>query len=297
MSNVVQMSVMKFFRLLLYFFVFPFCCHGQTGIADSGHEIADSIQLGELLGKVGHSSVDYVPATRDGVLPMRSLVGNPGAIFETGMTINPAAFTYPDFSFSAGQADLLSWHQGSFYATGASTGLPGLMGIEQGALNLSQSFGKFNLTVYGSAIKYGFFQGLETSYGFGGELTYIINDKTSVTMFGSYNSPIGITLPAMMGYVGVPTFGGYVNYRFHPHWGVKVGAQSYRSLVTRQWETQPIVMPYFRLGQNDIGIDLGGIIYELIKSATYEAWGKSGNPTISPPSQKMSDTFYLNIPR
>jgi len=39
------------------------------------------------------------------------------------------------------------------------------------------------------------------------------------------------------------------------------------------------------------------IIYELIKSATYEAWGKSGNPTISPPSQKMSDTFYLNIPR
>lgn len=291
------MSVMKVFRLLLYLFMFPFCCHGQTEIADSGLEIADSIQLGGLLDKVGHNHADDVPATWDGVLPMRSLVGNPRAVFETGMIINPAAFSYPDFSFSAGQADLLSWPQGAFYATGGSTELPGLMGIEQGALNLSQSLGKFNLTVYGSATKYGFFQGLETSYGFGGELTYVINDKTSITMFGSYNSPVGITQPAMMGYVGVPTFGGYVNYRFHPRWGVKVGAQSYRSLVTRQWETQPIVMPYFRLGQNDIGLDFGGIIYGLIKSAADENWGKSGNPTISPPFQKMSDTFYLTTPR
>lgn len=49
--------------------------------------------------------------------------------------------------------------------------------------------------------------------------------------------------PAMLGYTSIPNFGGYVDYNFSGRWGVKVGAQAYRSSMTNRIEAQPIVTP------------------------------------------------------
>ena len=202
------------------------------------------------------------------------------------LTVNPLVYAVPNYSFTPGEANLYSWGSGGFYAEGASQNLTGMMGIESGALSFRQHIGALTLSMYGSAAKYGYFQGLSTSWGFGGSLSYQLNENVGVTLFGSYSSPIGIMQPAMMGYVGVSQFGGYVDWRFHPHWGVKVGAQSYRSMAYGgQWEMQPIVMPYYKAGNGvELGVDLGGILYQIMHEASGGKWGGYKNPTIGQPN-------------
>ena len=51
-----------------------------------------------------------------------------------------------------------------------------------------------------------------------------------------------------------------------------------------RWEAQPIVMPYFRFnGKDEIGLDIGGIMYNLLRSNIGGGWGAVRNPTIPPP--------------
>ena len=187
------------------------------------------------------------------------------------------------------RATASSWNGGRIYAIGGIQTMPGLMGIESGSVNLEQYFGNFSFNVYGGAEKYGYFNGLKTSYGFGAEATYRFNDKVSVTVFGSYFSPVMLMNPAMAGYVRVPNFGGYLDFSISNRFGVQVGAQTYRSMTSNRWETQPIVRPYYKLSEKAaIGVDVGGILYNVLKSNVGSSWG-THNPTMGPPVPKLSE--------
>lgn len=190
-----------------------------------------------------------------------------------------------------GEARLASWQNGSVYATGAVQTMPGLMAINSGSINLNQNFGRLTVEAYATANKYAYFRGLQTSYGFGGALTYRFSDKVSATVFGEYHTPVRILHPAMAGYVNIPRFGGYVDYSFSDRFGVEVGAQGYRSMITQRIEAQPIVKPYFRLSKDSkIGIDFGGILYQMLKSR-HSQYNQPRNPTIGPPVQKLSQAM------
>ncbi len=177
---------------------------------------------------------------------------------------------------------IAAWTHGGLTGFTSSQSMPGMMAIESGRLSVHQNIGDFTFSLYGEADKYGFYHGLQTSLGVGASMSYDINDRFGITMFGSYYTPVRAMHPAMAGYVNIPTFGGFVDYRISNRWGVQVGAKSYRSMMTQRWETQPIVMPYFRLSKNkSIGVDLGGILYQVMRTTG----GKRhiGNPTLPPP--------------
>lgn len=178
------------------------------------------------------------------------------------------------------------WRSGGLFGSAGQRSLPGMMGIESGSIFLVQQAGRFTFTAHGDAVKYGYFGGLQTIYGFGGSISYDFSDRVGITLFGSYYTPLhrGMT-PGMQGYTSIPNFGGYVDYRFSDHWGVKVGGQAYRSSVNNRMEAQPIVMPYYRLSKNaELGIDVGGILYNIIKNnRNGGARGGNMNPTIPPP--------------
>jgi len=185
-----------------------------------------------------------------------------------------------------GTATIAGWSDGAFYATGGRTHYTGLMGVEHGALNLTHKFGRFTVNADVNATKYGYFRGLQTAYGFGGSVTYDINEKVSVSVFGSYQTGIHAISPAMAGYVSTTAFGGYVDYNADEKWGVRVGAQTYRETDNGPYRTQPIVMPYFRLNKRDvIGIDVGAILYNVLynNSGNRIFGGHPGNPTMAPP--------------
>lgn len=175
------------------------------------------------------------------------------------------------------------WSDGAVIVSGSQTSMPGFMGIDNGRLSLVQNFGNLTLTAYGEANHYGYFRGMATSWGFGGSASYRFSERLSLTVFGSYNTSVGLPNPAMAGYVGVPTFGGYFDYRFSDHWGMKLGAQAYRSMVTNSWEAQPMATPYYRFDNGqEIGIDVGGILYNIIRNNSHKHIGPR-NPTFGPP--------------
>lgn len=180
--------------------------------------------------------------------------------------------------------EIASWYRGGISGFTGSESLPGMMGIEQGRISLYQSVGNFTFTAYGEALKYGFYRGLRTSTGFGGSVNYMLNDNVSFTVFGSYYTSPGSMLPSMAGYTSIPMFGGYADFRLGDRWGVQVGAQSYRSVMTQRWEAQPIVTPYFKLSKDTkIGVDIGGILYQLVRSNALKRSRHMPNPTIPPP--------------
>lgn len=162
--------------------------------------------------------------------------------------------------------DIASWQGGGLYASGNATDLPGLIGIESGRLNITHTIGGLSMTAWGEATKYGYFRGLQTSYGFGATMTYRFSDKLSLTAFGSYSTPLHPLTPAMAGMMNSTRIGGYASYNINDRWGINVGAQATHSLVTNRWQAQPIVMPYYRVNKDvSIGIDVGGIIYNIAK--------------------------------
>lgn len=177
-----------------------------------------------------------------------------------------------------------SWETGRIYASGSTTSMPGMMGIESGRLNVSQSAGPVTFTVWAESIKYGYFRGLQTGWGFGGTLDYRISDRWSVTLFGNYYSPVHPLTPGMAESMSIPRFGGFASYNFSEHWGISVGAQTSRSLVTNQWETRPIVTPYYRINSKvNIGVDIGDILYNVVRSYIDRRDSRHGPPAMNMP--------------
>ena len=79
--------------------------------------------------------------------------------------------TAPTRVFTApGFVGFTPWQNAVLHVSGASESLPGLMGIEQGTIGFSQTFGRLSLDAFASATHYGYFRGMQTSYGFGGRL-------------------------------------------------------------------------------------------------------------------------------
>lgn len=183
-----------------------------------------------------------------------------------------------------GQITMMQWSGGAAIVAGQRESMPGLLGRESAVLNFYQNVDKFTFTAFGVANKIGYYHGLSTQWGFGGSVSYALNDNLSFTAFGSYYTQPHVNQPALLGYVGYPTVGGYANYRFgSSNFGVKVGAQGYYSLSSRHWEAQPIVMPYFRLAKGaDIGIDVGGILYQVLRNTSVFNSNNDFRPTTGP---------------
>lgn len=235
----------------------------------------DSIRSDSLKARLSPGNSGWIPL---------SLRLNPNFTYDAAHgTTNNLPLTAPTFTPAAiHPGQIATWHNGGLAGFTSSQSMPGMMGIESGRLSVGQNIGNFTFSIYGEANKYGFYRGLQTSLGFGGSLDYEINDRFGITLFGNYYTPTRGMHPAMAGYVSIPTFGGFLDYRISDRWGVQVGAQSYHSMMTRHWETQPIVTPYFKISKNKaISLPLGQIFYEVLRNTGSRH--HINNPTLPPP--------------
>jgi hypothetical protein len=221
----------------------------------------------------------------EALIPLEGALPTGQAPMETGVGNSTVpGFFFPLQYYSSilpGQTTLANWGSGSLTAAGQTAVMPGMMAMDGGEIILRQRMGHLTLDAYGAANHYGYFRGLDTQWGVGGSLTYQVNDNLSLTAFGAYYTSTGIMQPAIMGYVNYPVYGGYANYRFNKsRFGVKVGAQSYYDPLRKAWETQPIAMPYYHFNGGDVGIDVGGILFQLLQDHNMKK--NPGNPTIAP---------------
>ena len=77
------------------------------------------------------------------------------------------------------------------------------------------------------------------------------------------------------------SYGGTIGYEFNDKWGVEVGAERVYDPMKRSWDTRPIAIPYFKFNKTKIGVDVGGILYEIIRNAKFKN-NQGGGPIIMP---------------
>ena len=102
------------------------------------------------------------------------------------------------------------------------------------------------------------------TYGGTAEVGYMINDNMSVTAFGNYESAPFWSNARRGGY---GAFGGYMTFKTNnDKWGVDVGAQNVRDFQTGRSATLPIIRPFYNYHGQKLGIDLGGLLYQLFEN-------------------------------
>ncbi len=203
------------------------------------------------------------------------------SLFQPDLSVNSSLYEPLRIApITPGAANLHTWDNGAITAYGSSMSYPALLGRESGRMNFRQNFGNLVLNLNATVDKYGYYRSLARSYGFGGSLSYRFSEKLSLTLFGSYSQNTGIGQAAMFDMVSVPSFGGYLDIKLSDTFGFMVGAQSHHSLSSGHWEARPMLTPYVNLGGiGPIGVDVGGILYEVLREKTY----RHANPTLGPP--------------
>lgn len=187
----------------------------------------------------------------------------------------------------------LRWSSGVLTPYGEINELPGIMRSERVGVAFMQNVGNVTFGVSAYNINYGMFREMASQKGISASLEWRVNEHLSLHGFGTYagrmnslNGPGFFGNPVnRAGYVDASRYGGFLRYTPNDKWGVDMGAQNQYNMATGRWEAAPILRPFVKVnGRDAIGIDVGGILYHLLRENAGKqlGWGR-GNPTMGPP--------------
>lgn len=261
---------MKHNRLLaLLLAAIPLACFPQTELNDSissGQNKFEGISMDGAAKPDSISGVKITEAYHSEYTPALP------PLFPYSLA-QPLDLHIPTLHFTPGQSSLFNWNNGAIVASGGTRSFPGLMQIDSGGLSIYQSVGNFSFHAGGIVNKYGYFNGLHTRYGLNGSISYQFTPRLSATLFGEYyfgqppQMANGMPMPpAMIGYYGRSTFGGYFDFQINERWGVQTGVQTVQQVGTNRYEAEPIVTPYYKISKKvAIGLPVGQILYHILK--------------------------------
>lgn len=187
----------------------------------------------------------------------------------------------------------LRWQSGALTPYGQINELPGIMRSERVGFAFMQNVGNVTLGLSAYNVNYGMFRELVSQKGISASLEWRMNEHLSLHGFGTYvgrmnslNGP-GFFGNAVnrAGYMDTSVYGGFLRYAPNNKWGVDMGAQNQYNMATGRWEAAPILRPFVKVnGKDAIGIDVGGILYHLLRenAGRKMGWGR-GNPTMGAP--------------
>ncbi len=255
--------------LVLLLVVLPLACFSQSELNDSISFGLNKFEGISLEGVVKPDSISGIKNTEAYHYEYTTALH---PLFSYTL-VRPLDLHFPIFPFTPGVSSLFQWKSGAIVASGSTRSFPGLMQIESGELSIYQSAGNFRFHAGGIVNKYGYFNGLHTQYGLNGSISYQFTPRLSATLFGEYyfgQPPLmanGMPMPpAIIGYYGRSTFGGYFDFQINERWGVQTGVQTVQQVGTNRYTAEPIVTPYYRISKKvAIGLPVGQILYHILK--------------------------------
>lgn len=185
----------------------------------------------------------------------------------TKMIIPKANYYNSDFYtsspfFSAGEYHLVGalkqTNKGAITGSGSQTNLIGLGTINQVSFGYSHNFNNKLSTYIGvNTIKFSMPFAINQAIGVSGLFLYTPQENIRFKIFGNYS---------ISSYPGMQTFqyGGSMAIDISERFGTEIGVQRYFNPVQKRWETIPIVVPYYKFDNFTLGIDVGGILYEIL---------------------------------
>lgn len=94
-------------------------------------------------------------------------------------------------------------------------------------------------------------------FGASGSFLYMPQDNLRFKVFGSYSvSPFSK--------LATYQYGGSVSFDMSERFGTEIGVQRFYDPIQKRWETVPVVIPYYKFDKITVGMDVGGILYEVL---------------------------------
>lgn len=291
-----MMNKLQFWHVLLVGLVLAFVgveASAQEVKGDSAVQLLpmrnDDVQKGAIRNHIGGGNANPTVTPRELSLPDPALPGCDSLVtldvqrllhpnlLVLPFSLNPTLLHIGDFHTSGA---LLSYRTGQIWLEGEQSSLPGIGRInEVSALWSQQLTDRISLqAAVTTQLNMEFFH--RHVLQLQAQMSYRLTEQLTLHLFGSYDTgnpynPYG------------RQWGGSIDWRISPRFGLEGGVRRSYNAVTGRWETLPIVAPYYNInGKFRLQIDTGPLIQQLIRGAVYGNEGR-GNPTIAPPKNHI----------
>lgn len=262
-------------------FLLPVCISLQLSaqeVNDSTHVVRDDMSakptsplLSSPLNPVSETmDIDVLnPVTLPIQLPRFTLKEEIHLPYQT----NPSLNFLGDFSISGVWKEL---PHGSIFGSGSQTSAPGIGRFNNASLGYQHIFNdKWGMQLSADAMKINMSHITGQAFSTSGTLFYHPSERVTLKFFGTYG--IGNSYG-----MNTQSYGASVAVDMSERFGMEMGAQRYYDAMRGRWEIVPVVIPYYRFNKFTLGLDVGGILYEVLRDAFFDK-GSQGGPTIGPP--------------
>lgn len=249
-------------------------------------EIKDSIRLDSTLikpeGTLQHSTIELFPKAVEAypsypssmqatTLPRFTLRDVPRLPYSQ----NPSLLFKGDYRTNG---VLHQFAHGALHGSGSQNSLAGIGRFNNASLGYNHIFSdKFEMQINANAMKINMSHITGAAFSTSGAFLYHASDQVSFKLFGNYD--IGNNYG-----MSTHSYGASMKVDMSERFGMEMGVQRYYDAMSGRWETVPMVIPYYRFEKFNLGLDVGGIIYEILRSTVFDKnRGMRGGPTIGPP--------------
>lgn len=187
---------------------------------------------------------------------------------------NPAPLFRGDFSTNG---VLKQFPNGALFGSGSQTSMAGLGRFNEASLGYLHTFNsKLAMQLSVDAVKMNMSHIARQAFSTSGSLMYQLSDQVGFKVFGTYG--IGNSYG-----MSTHSYGATMSFDMSKRFGLEAGVERYYDPMRGRWETVPIVIPYYRFDKFTLGLDVGGILYEVLRNVVFDKRGDRGGPTIAPP--------------
>lgn len=165
------------------------------------------------------------------------------------------------------------------YATTSERAYINMLGVRSASLALGWQSGGLSVEARLIANRYAE-MGVTNQFGVSGQLEYRLSPHWSVGAWGAYYGNNPYFSMAAFPFVETSSYGGWVKYS-DGRFGLKLGAQRYYDPFQRQWKTDPIVTPSFKIGRKFVmELPVGPLVRESLETLFKK--NSNNGPTIMP---------------
>lgn len=165
---------------------------------------------------------------------------------------------------------------GVLFGSGRQTTIPGIGRFDNASIGYQHAFSeKLMLELGANAMKINMDHITGQTFNASGAFLYRPSERVTFKVFGSYD--IGNTYG-----MGTKHYGASIAFDVSDRFGMEVGVQRYYDARRGRWETVPMVIPYYHFNKFTLGLDVGGILHEILRNVIFDKKPKN-NPTFAPP--------------
>lgn len=182
-----------------------------------------------------------------------------------------------NLSFNNSAGIIHAWDNGAILGSSSYNTFTGMGNIASGSFLLTQDFGRFNFTGSVTGSKFHLDRNLYNDFNLSGRLSYRLSDRIYLNVFGNYSTGNIYHSMAAMPFLPSTSYGGSMSIVVSDKFNLEVGANRYYDPFSKKWITRPVLVPTIDINGTKIGVDVGGLIYDIIQSIVAPDYSPSWN--------------------